>query len=349
MKRRLSSVVPVAVAIAALAAACHAKVAATSLGELVGLSDLIVVGRVIDIPSVEKTRVAEVEVTQVLKGRLAGTTLYLLAQPTWTCDTSTAVKGESALLFLQQPRGRISAMTYKEPPRLRARLQARKNKGPFMVIAWSGRGRMPLRTVRGENYVALPGDVRVPSSLKTIRGPRPEDLSLHRLAEVVQFIKGRVGKSQESGSKSSQVQNAAWRSAQEDDIYEAVLRRGFQEYARYFMWGDGNEGKLKTCTFFLSIKGKDPSDQFLKRFADGSPLVRKGSAAKQFEWPAYTPESFGQAASLSMGGIVWASDTRVGVDWSYFWAQRVAGSCRIVAVRKNGKWVIQQVKDHRVT
>lgn len=61
-----------------------------------------------------------------------------------------------------------------------------------MVIAWSGRGRMPLRTVRGEKCVTLwTGDVRVPSSLKTIPGPESEYSSFIRsakLTDVVQFI-----------------------------------------------------------------------------------------------------------------------------------------------------------------
>jgi hypothetical protein len=125
-----------------------AKVAIIQIEELVARSDVIVVATVTGIsPSPGNRHVsAGAVVERTLKGSMTGTFRFL-ASPTWTCDVSTAVQGETVLLFLK-----------------------RRPDGHF-IIGHSGRGRMPLRTVGDKTYVTLWTDVQLPSGAPTIAGP----------------------------------------------------------------------------------------------------------------------------------------------------------------------------------
>lgn len=63
------------------------------------------------------------------------------------------------------------------------------------------------------------------------------------------------------------------RQSQEDDIREAVFR---------FQIDPSGIGQQKATTVFflgLNLKGGDPSDEFMKRFADHKPPVRKATAS----------------------------------------------------------------------
>ena len=77
--------------------------------------------------------------------------VHFLAEPTWTCDISTAATGERMLLFLVRPE--------------RARL---------LHIAHSGRGRMPLRELHQQTYATVWDDIQLPREVRTIPGPDPQ-------------------------------------------------------------------------------------------------------------------------------------------------------------------------------
>src|SRR5262245_20020082 len=79
------------------------------------------------------TRVAKCKPTAIWKGQ-AGDMIEFLASPTWTCDISTAVAGERALLFLEA------------------------GESGQLHIYHSGRGRMPLREFEGHSYATFFGD-----------------------------------------------------------------------------------------------------------------------------------------------------------------------------------------------
>ena len=87
---------------------------------------------------------------------------------TWTCDISDAKKGEEVVLFLTRTKG-----------------------GPGLEICHSGRGRMPLREVRGKTDATLwVFDVRLPEGTATIPGLEPEysfirSVELAKLKELV--------------------------------------------------------------------------------------------------------------------------------------------------------------------
>jgi hypothetical protein len=123
------------------------------IGELVSGSEEIVIATVTDVSSqstsgTEKVYASAV-VQRALKGSLAGT-FRLWAYPTWTCDISDAVKGETVLLFLK------------------------RGSDGYFSIQHAGRGRMPLREVDGRTYVTLWNDVVLPRAAPTIAGPDPK-------------------------------------------------------------------------------------------------------------------------------------------------------------------------------
>jgi hypothetical protein len=155
-----------------------AEVAEIPLKELVTRSDLIVlakVSKVEDGPADIKTeddrffprvKVATAQVVETWKGTALQEVRYV-ASPLWTCDISDAEKGERVVLFLESRKG-----------------------SPILMIAHSGRGRMPLREVEDKTYATLWDDVRLPKGIATIPGPEPKysfirSVELSKLKELV--------------------------------------------------------------------------------------------------------------------------------------------------------------------
>ena len=151
------------------------KVAAARLETLVAESGHIVVAKVY---AVEETgqgqRRALAEVLDVWKGPDRREVIFN-ASPTWTCDISGAEVGEQVVLFLGVGRP-----------------------GELVFIANSGRGRMPVREVKGKLYADLWADVVLPEGTPTIDGPRPEysfirSIELSLLRELVRQIRVEHG------------------------------------------------------------------------------------------------------------------------------------------------------------
>jgi hypothetical protein len=82
------------------------------------------------------------------------------------------------------------------------------------------------------------------------------------------------------GIPRSAAERAAWRKTQEDDIYEAVLRVGFEYYQHVFFSRETRKHRFDRCALFIFVEKKDPSDEFIRRFEDVGPTVRKGSEGK---------------------------------------------------------------------
>jgi hypothetical protein len=100
-----------------------------------------------------------------------------LASPTWSCDTSSATKGETVLLFLKKG-----------------------GKSRSYAISHSGHGRMPLQNVDGKNYARLSSEVQLPKDTPTIDGPAPQP-GLIRSVEVAKLrglVKEAVDKKEKS-------------------------------------------------------------------------------------------------------------------------------------------------------
>ncbi|MBI3923230.1 MAG: hypothetical protein HY318_17550 [Armatimonadetes bacterium] len=116
--------------------------------------------------SLSGKRYAFARVKQVWKGK-PGANVKFLASPTWTCDTSTAVKGETIVLFLT----RVMRL------------------GPFH-IAHSGRGRLPIQKVHGRSYAEVwTYGVLLPEDAQTVDIPKHgKSIEVSKLRNLVDSI-----------------------------------------------------------------------------------------------------------------------------------------------------------------
>ena len=181
----------------------HAEVAQITLGRLGGIADAIVVGRVartIEVPvetlpdaevSLTKATVAEVVVLEWLKGKPRPKTLWYWAEGTWTCDVTQAIKGERGLYFLE-----ATGVGDLVTPESMKRLSKATLGAPLYRVAWSGRGRMPFRTIAGRDYATIwEGAVEPPSTVDTIPGPDPRYTEFKRgvsLDDLRQYLRFRL-------------------------------------------------------------------------------------------------------------------------------------------------------------
>jgi hypothetical protein len=168
-----------------------ARVGSITLKELVDSSDLIVVAcetKVEDGPAdlnlgnAVRTplEIATARIVEVWKGKAESDVRYI-ASPTWTCDISEAKVGERVVLFLSKS---------KRPP--------------FMLIAHSGRGRMPIRDVNAKPHATVwVGDVELPEGITTIPGPEPKDAFIRSVD--VSKLKGAVRRASGLGTTATAV------------------------------------------------------------------------------------------------------------------------------------------------
>jgi hypothetical protein len=166
-----------AIGIALATTAAVAKVASTTLVELVAGADVIVVAQDVELFEIEGWTIARARVSRTLKGTNASPDVYYLASSTWQCDTARGEIGESAVLFLREL-----------PPDLQTqrtdlgRLQPSIGRETVYVVAHAGRGRMPIYTRSGSKYAEIwSDDVRLPKDISTEPG---------REAEYSGFIRG---------------------------------------------------------------------------------------------------------------------------------------------------------------
>ena len=125
------------------------------------------------------------------------------------------------------------------------------------------------------------------------------------------------------------------RQLQEDDIREAVFRWQFDHNV------SGQQKRAKV--YFLSVGEKygDPSDEFLKRFADNQPPVRKRSECTADAGKGVLDKKTGeQGLVFNVTRIQWKSDTEVEVEGGYYEAG-LSASGNIYTLKKDqGKWKV---------
>ena len=152
-------------ALIAFFSAASAKVAGTSLQGLVMQSDVIVLAKVVRAERIEGVFVAVLSVEMTFKGPDAET-WAVAATPTWTCDVSSAVVGERGLFFLAPYRSQPATSRYEPGPHLLEQVAGR-GLGPLHSITYHGRGRMPVRTVEGEDRLTIwKWDVLLPAEIE---------------------------------------------------------------------------------------------------------------------------------------------------------------------------------------
>ena len=170
-----------------LASTSFAEAGTMTLGELIKFSDCIVIGRVVN-ARVDGKRIAELEVTQVLKGDPSWKRVRFYAFPFWACDISDARENERGLFFLtSDPVG---------DPKEKVPVEKDSDGIAIFFITHSGRGRMIFERTEGQDYVYAykGGEVKFPGSLKYARYPRADDrkLGLIRADDVLSYIRKRL-------------------------------------------------------------------------------------------------------------------------------------------------------------
>lgn len=172
-----------------------ADVAPTSLEKLTKVCRRAVVSKVIQILDVEGAKIAEGEVLMTLKGEPTTDHLYFVAQPTSVEDTSHAVIGETLLLFLEPEPAEVD-----DSSPFRKKLQKLIGNDQLWLIAWSGRGRLPVTRIGQTDYVPVLADaqlaeVRFPRNISTIPLPGSDGrMRLAKLDDVVKFVKRKAGR-----------------------------------------------------------------------------------------------------------------------------------------------------------
>ena len=98
---------------------------------------------------------------------------------------------------------------------------------------------------------------------------------------------------------------------------------------------------------FLEIgeKRDDPTDEFMKRFADHKPPVRKDSACRADGDKGVRDKKTDERGLIFwITTIEWKSDTEVGVKGGYY-EGRLSSSANTYTVKKeNGKWKVTNNK-----
>lgn len=131
-----------------LLSTASARIAPSTLDDLIAESDEIVIAKVTELlPTSSSDRdlvYASATVQKTLKGSLQGSFLFR-ASPAGICDSSGAVKDETALFFL-----------------------GRNSDGTF-YIKGAGRGHMPFRELDGKTYVSFSNsEILIPDSMRTL-------------------------------------------------------------------------------------------------------------------------------------------------------------------------------------
>jgi hypothetical protein len=146
------------------------------------------------------------------------------------------------------------------------------------------------------------------------------------------------------------------RAAAETGIRAAVLR---YQMENWWLDGEQNERLAKTPddknaakdknfqVFFVSINGKDPDDEFLKRFSDIPRTIEKASAA----WLNKKEDNNPRDRKMHEAGIIfsadeihWIASDSVRVDGGYFCGTQCGAKITYSVQFQDGKWVVISIQ-----
>jgi len=140
--------------------------------------------------------------------------------------------------------------------------------------------------------------------------------------------------------------------ADKQDIYAAVIGHQMEE------WVKGGEKsvaeakdedersiakRLNFEIFFVSIEGKDPSDDFINRFRDIPRTIKKASSEEPNKGP-HTPvdkSTHRTGIVFSADTIRWLSENSAEVEGGYYCGGLCAAGITFKVIRENGKWIIK--------
>ncbi len=131
------------------------------------------------------------------------------------------------------------------------------------------------------------------------------------------------------------------RQGQEDKIREVVFRYQFTNNAAH---GPATAEK-RIAAFYLSVgeRDQDPSDEFMQRFAEHKPSVRKVSACSTKKMRVEDKQTGQRGLIFHVRSIKWISDTKVEVRGGYYEDGLSASGNIYTVVEKDGKWRV--IKD----
>lgn len=163
----------------------QARVGPASLADMSNGSNYITLAHVESVKSINGVKIASVLTEKVFKGRFTNSRFYVLAEPTWQCDISEAIPGERVLLFLNPTKNSVVHFRFG----YRKKAAVRISHTPLFSIAHSGRGRMPLRKIKGKDYITVyTYGVTLPSNIKTVNGPNPKEAEYMRSALLQDIV-----------------------------------------------------------------------------------------------------------------------------------------------------------------
>jgi len=116
------------------------------------------------------------------------------------------------------------------------------------------------------------------------------------------------------------------------DIYETIFRYRIRQH--------GSKG-----IFFLSIDGKDPSNEFMGRFS-GPLLVKKVSGSYVTEGWLRDRTTDTRAMLLSVGGVQWLRPDLTEVKGGSYCGGRCADGGVYRVAKRNGHWLVEQYDIH---
>ena len=133
------------------------------------------------------------------------------------------------------------------------------------------------------------------------------------------------------------------RSAAEDDIREATYRYQFLHNASGL--------QQKADVYFLSLgeKDTDPSDAFMKRFADHKPTVKKVSSSAGRLGGVRDKDTGGKGLIFRVAQIKWVSETEAEVSGGYYEGGLSASGNTYYLKKENGKWVVTRSEMHWIS
>ena len=122
---------------------------------------------------------------------------------------------------------------------------------------------------------------------------------------------------------------------QKEELDSSIVESVF----RYQIKQCGDNTSLKV--FLLSVRGNDPSDEFMKRFADDSVKVKKRSALAKSEATNefIDSESGKSAALLSIDKLRLLEEGKAQVEGSCGYADWAARGYRYSLVREKDRWM----------
>jgi hypothetical protein len=150
------------------------------------------------------------------------------------------------------------------------------------------------------------------------------------------------------------------KTADEQNILAAVIRRQMEEWVRSSDKGEAEAknkierevaGGLNFKVFFISLNGKDPTDEFVNRFRDIPRSIRKISSEMQGKGP-HTPHD----RTTGIAGIVfsadkihWVTKDSAEVEGGYYCGGLCAGGYTFTVERKDGQWAVKCSEMFRIS